>query len=719
MGRTYVKQNSRGSGTPLPLAASDRQLWVERVMRWLVAVAAALVPLIVYLKSVDLRGVFLETWRGTTEHIDFFNWYKSMVLIALLILLTGLHIYRFTAIRNTMEMPRRFLPLLIFGMFTLLSTISSSVSQVALQGFTDRYESVWVLLCYLVLCYTAFVVTRTETDVRFLLTVTLCSSLVVFSIGLFQFLGMDFFQTSFGKRLILPAVYEPYMDQLTFNFGRNIMYTTVYNPNYLGSYASLLIPVSLGWLFSRATSSKKERNILWLVLGLLIVFGLFVLWFGSMSRAGLLGGVAALFLFVVLQARRLVLHPVLVAAVLAVMAGSFLLLNAVSGGLVVEEFRQTLPSRVQQRMGLVPVSEEVSAAAGQDTVIEGQEAVVAQPDSAVAGAVVLPTVKTVWLKDSRFHFATETETIELVAEIRDDKASLRFFDAFGGELRLVETESELPQTTTMVFEDSRYANYRFSQNAEYQILSWFTHDFVFLEHSGQLAYMPKPHTYITEAGVAPFIGFEGHERFATNRGWIWSRTLPLLGKALFTGYGPDTFSVFFPKDDIAWRINLYGAPNIVVDKPHNWFLQTAVNTGVISLLMLLWLLGGFMMDSLRARFNRPVKGMGSLFGVPVSPMTEEPEQAVSAQPKRVNPEPVKNQVHALPVAREWLLAGILCGVVGYAIAGVFNDSVVSVAPIFWVVLGTGMSLLRNAERAPEKVEKPNKSDQADKTGAIG
>ena len=29
---------------------------------------------------------------------------------------------------------------------------------------------------------------------------------------------------------------------------------------------------------------------------------------------------------------------------------------------------------------------------------------------------------------------------------------------------------------------------------------------------------------------------------------------------------------------------------IVVDKPHNWYLQTAVNTGVISMLMLLWLL---------------------------------------------------------------------------------------------------------------------------------
>ena len=35
---------------------------------------------------------------------------------------------------------------------------------------------------------------------------------------------------------------------------------------------------------------------------------------------------------------------------------------------------------------------------------------------------------------------------------------------------------------------------------------------------------------------------------------------------------------------------------------------------------------------------------------------------------------------------------ILAAVLGYAVAGLFNDSVVSVAPVFWVLLGIGISI---------------------------
>lgn len=723
-----------------PVKRSDeaRQIWVERVMLWIVAASAALIPLIVYLKSIDLRGIMLTSWRGGTEHVDFFNWWKAAALITVMVILVGLHLYRWGTIRNTLEMPRRFLSLLVFMMLAVLSAISSNVSQVALSGFTDRYEGLWVLLCYVMLAYTAFVVSKTNSAIRFILTAVLGSTVIVAVIGILQFVGWDYFQTEFGKRLMLPAIYEPYMDQLSFNFGKNIMYTTVYNPNYLGSYAALLMPVAFGWTFAqleRARGWNGWKRLSWIP-GIVVSFGLFSLWLGSMSRAGLLGGGAALALFAVLQIRKLIRRPVQVVMLVAMLVGSFLLLNSASGGLVVEEFRQTLPSRVQQSLGMVPVSEEAVAAVAPESVhatggatdgttgsgeSAGGEAVAENAGTDPVSASI-PLVKEVRLKDNRFRIETETEALEMVATAKDGEMSLRFYDSNGSELQLQETQEVLfvsQSEPVMGFLNTRYASYRFGRVSDYQILRWNVHDFYFTVEEGVLTYVPKPHTYLTEAGVAPFIGFEGHERFATNRGWIWSRTLPLLGKTLFMGYGPDTFALFFPKDDIAWRINLYGAPNIVVDKPHNWYLQTAVNTGVISMLMLLWLLGGFVLDALRARFNRPVKGMGSLFGHPVGPLSGEVEPMSAVPAGRAGSEPAAAPKYALSVVREWWLTGILCGVVGYAIAGVFNDSVVSVAPIFWVVLGVGLGLLRNAERAPEKVEKMNKPDHADKTGSKG
>ena len=43
-------------------------------------------------------------------------------------------------------------------------------------------------------------------------------------------------------------------------------------------------------------------------------------------------------------------------------------------------------------------------------------------------------------------------------------------------------------------------------------------------------------------------------------------------------------------------------------------------------------------------------------------------------------------------ASQMLGATTSLGVVGYLFAGMFNDSVISVAPVFWIVLGVGVAL---------------------------
>jgi len=36
--------------------------------------------------------------------------------------------------------------------------------------------------------------------------------------------------------------------------------------------------------------------------------------------------------------------------------------------------------------------------------------------------------------------------------------------------------------------------------------------------------------------------------------------------------------------------------------------------------------------------------------------------------------------------------GILAAFTGYVVAGLFNDSIISVAPVFWILLGIGISI---------------------------
>ena len=161
-----------------------------------------------------------------------------------------------------------------------------------------------------------------------------------------------------------------------------------------------------------------------------------------------------------------------------------------------------------------------------------------------------------------------------------------------------------------------------------------------------------------QPGPVETIGFAGRESLGSARGFIWSRSLPLLRKTWLVGFGPDTFAMVFPQHDFSGKFRAYGSTDVIVDKPHNFYLQTAINTGVLSLLSLvvLFVVG---ISSRQFGFGRVKPG---------------PDPAVgSASPS-------------------W------SGVAGYLVAACFNDSVVSVAPVFWVLLGAG---IRTLERPVE------------------
>ncbi|HOK49432.1 MAG TPA: O-antigen ligase family protein, partial [Sedimentibacter sp.] len=144
--------------------------------------------------------------------------------------------------------------------------------------------------------------------------------------------------------------------------------------------------------------------------------------------------------------------------------------------------------------------------------------------------------------------------------------------------------------------------------------------------------------------------------------YIWSRTIPMLKDTLIIGYGPDNFPMVFPQEDYVGRFNVgnEGMLNIVIDKPHNMYLQTAVNTGVISLLALLAIWGIYIFDSLKIY----LKGNMETFA-------------------------------------EYMGAATFLSITAYLVAGLFNDSIVSVAPLFWILLGMGIGINKMIKVVPD------------------
>jgi len=147
-----------------------------------------------------------------------------------------------------------------------------------------------------------------------------------------------------------------------------------------------------------------------------------------------------------------------------------------------------------------------------------------------------------------------------------------------------------------------------------------------------------------------FPQFEKYYKLATGRGYIWLNTLPILKECIIIGKGMGNYPFSYPHNEIAGQLNTHGTANILTDKPHNMYLQTAVNNGLTALLFFMI----FVFLALKS-------GIKSMF---------------SKQSDILS--------YAFPVS---------CSV--YLIMGMANDSAVSLAPFFWLMLGLSASQADN------------------------
>lgn len=83
----------------------------------------------------------------------------------------------------------------------------------------------------------------------------------------------------------------------------------------------------------------------------------------------------------------------------------------------------------------------------------------------------------------------------------------------------------------------------------------------------------------------------GLESFASGRGYFWSRLLPKLKKSWLIGTGMDTMMVVFPQDDYVGRLIYSKDLAMICDRAHNGYLQTAIESGLLALVLLLGFTG--------------------------------------------------------------------------------------------------------------------------------
>ncbi len=520
-----------------------------------VLLCALIVPCIVFLKEMALDPSIQSFWHQKTN-FDFFSYYKALyVKIFALGSLFFYLIYNFNLDANNKFhfFEKKYnITLLIFGILIFISAILSQLQSIAFNGFPDRYEGTWTYLAYLILFFTTTQLFRSEKSQKLLLSALFISSIVVCLIGAFQFFGMDLFKSYEGKLLILPESRHSAASRLKFNFKEYQIYTTLFNTNYVGSFIALFLPFTL--ITYLKTSSVKIKTLL----GLLILL-FFINFMGCRSRAGFLGIALSLsvslliYLIYIIKIRKT---------------------DQIQTGFNIK-FKQNLIALPMIIISCV-IMFYIMDYTSKNSLTKQVKSINNEMEQ-VVDRNAKSKLKDIKISKDRLQIITQKNTLSIIVA---DK-QFKFLDSNDQPMNL------LVNADTIRFNNDNYKEYKLVYNSNegtYRIrMPQFALKFYYKD--GFKIYGSQG--FIDELKPVDKLFFEGKETLASKRGYIWSRTIPLILKSPFFGHGQDTYTAIFPQHDYIGKIKGFSRATVLVDKPHNAYLQIAFNNGIFALLCFL------------------------------------------------------------------------------------------------------------------------------------
>ena len=579
-------------------------------------IAAAIVPFIVKMVQLHPRADEYEAVRAQWNIADAFSYYKMSVLMILAGLLA---FYALTDMwskepKKAIKRPENFLPL-VFIILSFVSAILSKYKSVAFYGASERFEGFWMWAAYMLFMVEAKVFTENKKSAAFLTAAFSAGALLVGTVGFLQFIGKNPYENAAVAKFVMGDM------KGSFSMRFSSVFATLYNPNCVGIYTGMLCPFFL--ITGIAAPVKKWYKYVLLALFVLMLVNLF----GCESVGGFLGlaaGVGFAFLSAVVCLVKKAGKKGIIAAVcmFAAIAGASILV--LSGNSKIAEKINVIKETVKN-----PASAE-SPFFFKYIAIEGENG-----HTAVITTETGDIEITVENGEKKIEFYSNGERREIPLTKAEPDSG--FAETLSCEIPgLVKSTLSTTETGFMQFKAGDGANSYTS--------------FYFDISSGDLVFTDMFANPIDVNKVYPSVGFEGMERLGSNRGYIWSRSIPLLKDNILIGAGPDCYVFEFPQQDVISKLSILGNPNVIIDKPHSFYLQVAINTGLVSLLVLIALFLVYTVNTLRS----VIKG--------------------------------KNLMLA------GLRLGAAAGVIGYLAAVTTTDSVVSVSPVFWILLGFGFAV---------------------------
>ncbi|MEA3422405.1 MAG: O-antigen ligase family protein, partial [Bacillota bacterium] len=464
------------------------------------------------------------------------------------------------------------------------------------------------------------------------------SALVMATVGLSQYFKHDIFATAWFQYLITPSEFKSVGGQISLNTSLNAVYGTLYNPNYMGSYYALIIPMLVSGILYFTNHIAKIGFASLLIVSLLLLLA-------SHSSAGIVGILGAIGVFLLLRMsmlnKKIVIGMLGVVLIFSLITWSEIdrFTNDIirsfitKGNIEIESF-EIIDNELFVEMNEL----------GKDFSVkydyEDYKPHLYDSDHRLMQMNRFENTGEYYPINKEFQFIT----------INSNPAgmTLRFYP-----LREVENEDGMKELQISDIVKVRPVDKEVLSENEVLVhlatvkFAKTNRRVISVKSDGNLMMYTFGENYAEKLTPAESIFFKEYEHAGSGRGYIWSRSLPLIKDYMVIGAGPDVYAYVFPQEDLIGKMNYMSNAYILVDKPHNTYLQIAINTGFASLIVFLSALGLFLITSIKF-----IKGRDNM-----------------------------------------LLAGIFYSVTAFIFTSFFNDSVVSIAPMFWLMFGLGANIV--------------------------
>ncbi len=592
-------------------------------------------PFLMYLYIKEPEGMELLYFAKRSRILpDVFLYYKEIALLVFsLFLLTAL-VLGLVMYWGILEKPPGkwkkersvFGALGIYFLCNIISVLVSEYREYGRLGNSLDYEGLAAIGAYMVLFIAGYVLFTEPQGMRFL-KICLCLLMLLLIAGTFlELLCGPLMNIEWIQERIVPEKYSHLLDTWVLR-GYDDVSLTFSNPGFFGGFCAMLLPIGLGMAVADTKRSALSVDVL---LGGGMLFCIFM----SGSTGALYGAVGAILPGLVLLCRKQERAGRLHMAVR--LAGCLICTAALLAAAQLAETMQTDDSE--------------RAAEGVQT--EEAGSILQDIFGKVGGSVInrqyeksgdLFEVEKIRLENGTLYI--QGEGAELIVEAVADASEMtledyRFLDGERKPLEVVERPGK-----AACLAGSRYEDVSVSTDKRVLTIDLGYQDPVrFYAEKEQLYYIDFNGSLLSEIPQPALPGLEVLYPLFTGRGYLWISSLPILKGCLILGKGIGAFPFVYEQSEVAGMLNVHGSADYCVEQAHSWYLQTAVSSGMLSLLCMLYVF-----------WKALQKG-------------------------------VEEQLHRAFDPPQWT-DFLVWGLLAYMIAGIVNNSCVAAAPIFWILMG--------------------------------